>query len=98
MSVPLVLDELGSDLSRSVESRQKEAHGEFGETCNVEDKEEKRVARRMKTYGSRPAMAEVIGSRLLPRSVVSGIKASFETPEKMEKIWRVRANKSVPDT
>ena len=51
MSLPTVLDELGSDLSRSRESRQKDAQGELGETCSA-------VAREKKvTMSSRPKMA-----------------------------------------
>jgi len=36
MSEPRVLDELGSEKSRSRESTQTEAHGEFGVTCKDE--------------------------------------------------------------
>lgn len=35
MSAPLVLDELGSDVSSVVESIHVEAHGEFGVTCSA---------------------------------------------------------------
>lgn len=54
MSVPLVLEELGSDLSRSRESMQKEAQGELGVTWRAEMREMKR--RRRRKAGDVPAM------------------------------------------
>lgn len=52
-SLPLVLEDSGSDLSRSEASIQNDAHGELGVTCNAEDKKEKREAKRINKDGSR---------------------------------------------
>lgn len=59
MSLPFVLDDLGSEASEPSESRQKEEQGELGVTCNATVREGS-VAR-SKQVADRTAIILIIG-------------------------------------
>lgn len=67
MSEPLVVEELGSDLSRVRESMQKDAQGELGVTWRADVRERRRDVRRRMRVG------EVLAILLVWFGVGSGV-------------------------
>lgn len=69
-----MLDELGSEKSRPVESTQSEAHGEFGVTCRLTLYRTKRVRIKVNARGAISPGDQILVNRRVSRNEGTSIK------------------------
>lgn len=76
MSLLLVLDELGSEKSRSLESMQKEAQGEFGVACKAAVRRVRSVRVRVRVSSWEPILPGYLSYRLKLKGTVRVMTSS----------------------